>query len=237
MALKDYMPYGAPELLDAAPERMARSTMMASLFVALLVAALGAIASRQVQVPVEPRVVPDASELLNILYPPPPPSGVPPVEIARSQGEPDAHSAVVVRPDELVPPDDFKEFVPPNNVTGTGPVDVRATTGTSVGPVVDFEPPPNTFVYTDELPALVRAVEPVYPELAREAGVEGTVKVQILVGLNGRVIRAIIAPRGSVPMLDEAALDAARASVFTPALANGKPVMVWVGQQYRFRLH
>jgi protein TonB len=237
MALKDYMPYGAPELLDAAPERMARSTMMASLFVALLVAILGTVSSRQVQVPVEPRVVPDLNELMNVLIPPPPPSGVPPVEIARWQGEPDANSLIQVKPDELVPPDDFKEFVAPNNITGKGPVDDRATSGAAVGPVVELEPAPNEFVYTDELPALVHAVEPIYPEFAREAGVEGTVRVQILVGLNGRVIRAIIAPRGSVPMLDAAALEAARASVFTPALANGKPVKVWVGQQYRFRLH
>jgi protein TonB len=231
------MPYGAPELLDAAPERMARSTMMASLFVALLVATLGTITSRHVQVPVEPPVLLDPTTLIDILIPPPPPSEVPPVEPARFQGEPDANSLVKVRPDELVPPDDFKSFDPPAGVTGTGPVEGRATSGTAVGPVVDLEPPPNTFVYTDEMPALVRAVEPRYPDLAREAGVEGTVKVQILVGLDGRVIRAIIAPHGSIPMLDEAALEAARASVFTPALANGKSVKVWVGQQYRFRLH
>ena len=237
MALKDYMPYGAPELLDAAPERMARSTMMASLFVALLVATLGAITSRQVQVPVEPPVVPDLTELMNVLIPPPPPSGVPQVEPAGLKGEPDAHSLVQVRPDELVPPDDFKEFVPPTGATGTGPVDARTTGETGPGFFVAPDPPPNVFVYTDEMPALVRAVEPRYPDLAREAGVEGTVTVQILVGLDGRVIRAIIAPHGSIPMLDEAALEAARASVFTPALANGKPVKVWVGQQYRFRLH
>ena len=236
MALKDYMPYGAPEQLDAAPERMARSTMMASLFVALLVATLGTLTSRQVQVPMAPPVVSDLTELINILQPPPA-SDVPPVQLAPPRGEPDANSLVTVRPDELVPPDDFKEAVAQNKITGNGPVDDRVTSGAAVGPVVEFEPPPDKFVYTDELPALVRAVEPIYPEIAREAGVEGTVKVQILVGLDGRVIRAIIAPRGSVPMLDDAALEAARASVFTPALANGKPVKVWVGQQYRFRLH
>jgi protein TonB len=237
MALKDYMPYGAPELLDAAPERMARSTMLASLFVALLVAILGTITSRQVQVVMEPAVLSDPTSLIDIFVPPPPPSGVPQVEPARPKGEPDAHSVAVVRPDELVPPDDFKEFVAPENPTGTGPVDGRVTSGTAVLPSDGADPPPNVFVYTDELPVLVRKVEPRYPELAREAGVEGTVTVQILVGLDGRVIRAIIAPRGSILMLDEAALEAARASVFTPALANGKPVKVWVGQQYRFRLH
>jgi protein TonB len=237
MALKDYMPYGAPELLDAAPERMARSTMMASLFVALLVATLGTITSRQVQVPVEPRVVIDPTEWVNILDPPPPASDVPPVDLAPPQGEPDANSLVKVRPDELVPPDDFKSFDPPAGVTGPGPWRVVRRAARQWVRLWTSSRRRNTFVYTDEMPALVRAVEPRYPDLAREAGVEGTVKVQILVGLDGRVIRAIIAPHGSIPMLDEAALEAARASVFTPALANGKPVKVWVGQQYRFRLH
>jgi protein TonB len=237
MALKDFMPYGAPELLDAAPERMARSTLMASLFVALLVATLGTITSRQVQVPVEPRVVPDLTELLNVLIPPPPPSGVPPVEIARMQGEPDANSIIKVKPDELVAPDNFKEFVAPVGATGTGPVDERATGEAAPGTIQWVEPTPEQFVYTDQMPALVRAVEPRYPDVARAAGVEGTVTVQMLVGLDGRVIRAIIAPRGSVPMLDEAALEAARATVFTPALADSHPVKVWVSQKYRFRLH
>jgi len=237
MALSDFMPYGAPELIDAAPERMARSTMMASLFVALLVATLGTITSRQVQVqvPVLP-VVPDPTVWVNV-EPPPSSPDLPQVEPARPQGEPDVHSLVTVKPDELVPPDDFKQFVPPNDATGKGPVDAGATAGTTSGPTVQIEPAPNDFVYTTQQPALVRSVEPRYPDLAREAGIEGTVTVQMLVGLDGRVLRAIIAPRGSVPMLDEAALEAARATVFTPALADGHPVQVWVSQKYLFRLH
>jgi protein TonB len=181
--------------------------------------------------------VPDPTELLNVLIPPPPSKGIPQVEPARPKGEPDAHSVAVVKPDELLPPDHFKEFVPPDGLTGTGPADARATSDAGLRPGSELDPAPDVFVYTDELPALVRKVEPRYPDLAREAGIEGTVTVQILVGLDGRVLRAIIAPRGSVLMLDEAALEAARASVFTPALANGKPVKVWVSQQYRFRLH
>jgi hypothetical protein len=51
------------------------------------------------------------------------------------------------------------------------------------------------------------------------------------------VERAIVAPKGSIPMLDQAALDAALTCVFTPALTNGHPVKVWVSQGYRFSLH
>src|SRR5215471_272315 len=45
MALSDYMPYGAPELLDGASPRMARATFLASGLVAALVCCAGLIAS------------------------------------------------------------------------------------------------------------------------------------------------------------------------------------------------
>ena len=238
MALSDYMPYGAPELLDAAPQRMARSTLVASLAVALLVASLGALLSRAVtSTAVAPEVVRDF-DLMRLmpersLDPPAPPEVVP----AKPEKSFDPHSVPVVRPDEVVPPDDFSKVAPPDGRSGDGLVDPNGPATVAPGQGFAADPQPNEFVYTDEMPALVRAPAPRYPDLAREAGVEGIVTVQILVGLDGRVVRAIIAPRGSVPMLDEAALESARASVFTPALANGHPVKVWVSQQSRFRLH
>jgi protein TonB len=99
------------------------------------------------------------------------------------------------------------------------------------------DPLPGEYVYTDELPTLAHGVKPIYPDIAREAGVEGTVKLQLLVGLDGHVLRALVRPGGSVPMLDEAAIAAALATVFTPALANNRPVKVWVAQDYCFKLH
>lgn len=235
MALSDFMPYGAPELLEAAPERMARSTMVASLFVAVLVASLGTLTSRQVSLVIEPAVDPIARDWVDLREQSPPSTIPPEVKIAPPKGEPDDHSLVVPKSDDLVPPSDFKELVPANGGTGDGPAEDRLPVAPEF--CVCADPQPNEFVYTDQMPAIARAVEPRYPDLAREAGVEGAVTVQMLVGLDGRVLRAIIAPRGSVPMLDSAALEAARASVFTPALANGHPVKVWVMQQYRFRLH
>jgi protein TonB len=102
---------------------------------------------------------------------------------------------------------------------------------------VEKDPEPGVFVPVDELPVAVHCAEAHYPDLPREAGVEGTVRVLMLVGLDGRVERAIIAPGGSVPMLDEAALAASRECVFTPALTNNHPVKVWVARNYRFSLH
>jgi protein TonB len=90
------------------------------------------------------------------------------------------------------------------------------------------------YVYIEELPEAVTRVAPEYPDLARDANVDGTVLVQALVGRDGRVrdVRVV----QSIPMLDEAAVAAVRKWVFKPALANNKPVAVWVAVPVRFTL-
>src|SRR4029077_16130455 len=150
--------------------------------------------------------------------------------------------APVVRHELSVP-------VPVPDVTPLEPArpEPSATEGTPRSPVGDpdivekaragdlpADPPPDQYVYTDELPQPVRCTKPVYPDLAREAGVDGTVKLKLLIGLDGHVLRAIVRAGGSIPMLDEAAIAAAMTCVFTPALANQRPVKVWVAQDYRF---
>ena len=66
---------------------------------------------------------------------------------------------------------------------------------------------------------------------------EGLVIVNVLVGKTGRVLDAQLDPKRQVPILNEWALAAARQWVFTPALANGKPVAVWTAIPFHFRLH
>ena len=233
MALSDFMPYGAPELLEGASPRMARSTFAATAMVAVLVWGLGIVAASRHPV-LEPtiEVPPDVfnPEQLHVL---PPPSTAPPVaRIARVDGD-----FRVIPVEALVPPTIVEppSIAPVSPVRGTGS-DVERTQ--TIGPAPpEREPLPDEYVYTDELPQLVRGVKPLYPDIAREAGVEGTVKLQLLIGLDGRVLRVIVQRNGSVPMLDEAAIAAAMASVFTPALANNRPVKVWVTQNYHFKLH
>src|SRR5207253_5427320 len=91
------------------------------------------------------------------------------------------------------------------------------------------------FVYTDELPVAATRVDPVYPDLALEMGIGGRVSVFLLVGRDGRVVRAEVDPKQSVPLLDEAAVAAARRWVFTPATSNGHPGAVGVAQAFVFR--
>jgi TonB family protein len=55
----------------------------------------------------------------------------------------------------------------------------------------------------------------VYPEQARQARIQGTVIVQITVGTDGRVSNARVIR--SIPMLDQAALDAVKQWVYDPS--------------------
>ncbi len=71
---------------------------------------------------------------------------------------------------------------------------------------------------------LVRRVQPSYPILARQAGVEGTVRLHALIGRDG-TIRELEVLSGH-PLLVSAARDAVREWRYQPTLLNGEPVEV-----------
>jgi TonB family protein len=77
-------------------------------------------------------------------------------------------------------------------------------------------------------------VQPLYPAVAKAAGVEGLVKVQVLVGEGGRVVSAEVLD--GPPLLRDAALDAARQWEFKPYEVDGKPVKVRVVTTFNFTL-
>ena len=67
-------------------------------------------------------------------------------------------------------------------------------------------------------------VDPVYPSIARTARVEGVVILEAVIDRLGRVesVRVL----RSIPLLDQAAIDAVRQWRFTPTLLNGTPVSI-----------
>jgi protein TonB len=83
-------------------------------------------------------------------------------------------------------------------------------------------------------PTVRRNVKPEHPLAAMKARVEGTVVLEALVDEQGRV--ADVRVMKSIPLLDEAALDAARQWQFTPTLMNGEPVPVLVQLEMNFTL-
>jgi TonB family protein len=69
-------------------------------------------------------------------------------------------------------------------------------------------------------PKLVKSVDPVYPEIARQAKIEGVVIVQARTDAQGRVKDAIVLR--SVPLLDQAAIAAVRQWVYEPLMIDGQ---------------
>jgi len=70
----------------------------------------------------------------------------------------------------------------------------------------------------------VRLVQPSYPPIARSAHASGQVNVQITIDENGNVISAHAV--SGHPLLQGAAVAAARSSKFTPTKLSGQPVKV-----------
>lgn len=71
---------------------------------------------------------------------------------------------------------------------------------------------------------LINRVDPVYPALAQEAGISGTVRFNAVIGTDGR-IRNLVLVSGH-PLLVPAAQAAVRQWIYEPTLLNGEPVEV-----------
>jgi protein TonB len=78
--------------------------------------------------------------------------------------------------------------------------------------------------------------EPGYPPRCRRMGIEGTVRVQVLVGTNGRVVRAMVARTSGDEALDAAALEAVDDWRFEPARRDGAPIQAWASVPIAFKL-
>lgn len=76
--------------------------------------------------------------------------------------------------------------------------------------------------------------QPPYPIMAKQARVQGTVSVQILVSEEGKVMSAQVV--NGNPMLSIAAKDAAMRARFTPTILNGQPVKIQGVITYNFVL-
>jgi len=83
-------------------------------------------------------------------------------------------------------------------------------------------------------PTRVVHVNPVYPPDAKEAKVQGVVILEVLIGTDGKVEQAKILR--SIPMLNQAAIDAVRQWEFTPTSVNGEPKKVIMTVTVNFTL-
>ncbi len=83
-------------------------------------------------------------------------------------------------------------------------------------------------------PTKVRDAAPAYPAIAQAARVQGVVIIEATLGLDGAVVDARVLR--SVPLLDDAALQAVRQWRYTPTRLDGQPVAVIMTVTVNFQL-
>jgi protein TonB len=71
---------------------------------------------------------------------------------------------------------------------------------------------------------LMRQTRPVYPPLARQARIQGTVKLQAIISRDGTIQQLQV--MSGHPLLVPSALEAVKQWVYKPTLLNGEPVEV-----------
>lgn len=117
----------------------------------------------------------------------------------------------------IVPPPPPPPPPPPWVREGTGPVGTPVRIGGSIKP-----------------PVKTKDVRPAYTPEALANKVQGVVILDVVVGPEGRVDEARVLR--SIPLLDQAALDAVEQWEFTPTLLNGTPVPVLMTVTVNFTL-
>ncbi len=109
----------------------------------------------------------------------------------------------------------------------------------------DAPPPPSsgpevTFIAYTVAPRPRTPLRPEYPEIAREAGIEGMVQVQFYIYKNGYVAQSpdsMMILKG-IPNtgLDESAMSAIKRTRWKPAMQRDKKVGVWIAVPINFKL-
>ncbi|MEO6235734.1 MAG: energy transducer TonB [Vicinamibacterales bacterium] len=176
-----------------------------------------------------------------LVAPPPPPAARVPASAVNTARAAAAPNAPVSAPDTIrtdtTPP--VPEATPD---TGTPTPGIPEGLGVlAVGrptiPVLADPPRQAGPVRLADLPVSPRKIvdaRPLYPDIARSARVQGTIIMEAVLDTNGRVTQLRVLQ--SVPLLDQAAIDAVRQWRYTPSLYGGRPVSVLMTITVRFTL-
>ncbi len=176
--------------------------------------------------------------------PPPPPPPPPPAPVQVVHVKPTAHlmeAGKLVAPKAI--PKDVKiikeEEAPPDMGAGMVGGVPGGVAGGSMGGVIGgviggagsaAPPPPKvtqkriTVGGNVQAAHLVNRVQPIYPPLARQTRISGTVKLHAIIAKNGAVESLTVV--SGHPLLVQSALDAVKQWRYQPTLLNGDPVEV-----------
>lgn len=163
--------------------------------------------------------------------PPPPPAKAPPPKVM--QAPPQEVKFEV--------PKEVPQEIKPSTATGSGGVEGGVEGGVAGGIVggLPAEPPPPVQAIrvggNIKEPTKIKNVAPIYPDIAKQARVQGIVILECTISPQGLVTDVKIL-RG-IPLLDQAGVDAVKQWQYTPTLLNGVPVPVIMTVTVNFRLN
>ena len=140
----------------------------------------------------------------------------------------------VVAPTDIptnIPPINLQEHFDPKDYTGTG---VEGGSGTGIVPSSD-----QVFMESvvEERPEVLSGPQLVYPDLLRQAGVQGRVLIQAIIDTSGRAeppsVKIIQSPN---PGFDQSAKNYVLRALFRPARVHGRAVRVLVNLPIDFKI-
>jgi protein TonB len=174
--------------------------------------------------------------------PKPPPVRPPPAKPPPSQAPPPPHEEAAQKPDKPVPivagvslssTTEAGTFSAPVGNTGYGSMKGPATNPEEVKPYrAEAYALPSE---VDEEPKVLSEFKPPYPEEARKAGMEGSVRLRLWIDAQGKVQQVRVLRKAGYG-LDEAAQEAIKRFQFKPAKKGGKHVPISFTFDFHFYL-
>jgi protein TonB len=200
---------------QASSARLVGAGLVVLLHVGIIYALVTGLAHRVVDVvraPIETKII---DEVRPERPPPPPP------------------------PPEFTPPP--PAFVPPPEIhIETPPPPPKSTAIIVVTPERPVAPPPVPVAEAVRIMPKIdikRSQEPEYPPTSRRLGEQGSVTLQVLVDVDGRVLDSKLVQSSGFERLDQAALDGVKGSYrFLPGTLDGKPQQMWYTFKFTWKL-
>jgi TonB family protein len=234
--------YGAAEMKEYIPKATTRGFAIAMTSAFLLLGGYAAFVASSNSLKSRGPMV-NKMKLTNLPPPPQTVDNVPPPPTTAPGPASRAGTPVPV-PDALIAPD-VKDFANVDEISRASTLGGDGQDQGYMGLASDVdvevrEEEPNAYEFqaVDKEPYIDIAdlqKRVVYPDIARRAGIEGTVNIRVLVDKKGKPKKYIIESTDS-DLLNKAAIDAVMSSTFTPAIQGTTPLDCWVSIPMNFRM-
>lgn len=169
--------------------------------------------------------LPIETKVIEEVKPPPPPPDAPPPP-----------PKLAAPPPPFIPPPEVQVAVQPVQNTIAAVSNVQP-------PHQDMHPQPTVATKPAPGPSVVKAVvdfttcdKPDYPRNSLRNEEQGTVRLQFLIGVDGRVADSKIDKSSGFRALDAAAKNALTICKFKPGMIDGKPQQTWTAVDYVWKL-